>query len=39
MKSVPAHIHLKPDAIPSSQHPTIPVACHRKQEVKAGLRC
>ena len=37
MSTVPAHIHLKPDAIPYACHTPIPVPIHYRSDTKAGL--
>ena len=37
ISSPPAHIHLKPNAIPYARHTPIPVPFHWKSEVKASL--
>ena len=37
LSTPPAHIHIKPDAIPYARHVPIPVPHHWKNEIKAGL--
>ena len=37
MKTTPAHIHLKPDAVPYARHSPIPIPRHWKASVKKSL--
>ena len=37
MKTIPAHINLKPDATPSACHTPIPIPYYWKEQVKASL--
>ena len=37
MKTPPARIHLKPDAIPYARHTPIPIPHHWKADIKKGL--